>query len=572
MRRAIGSYSRFKARGGARVIAPLKLERLEERLTLSHNAPDVVIAAPTQEGHDGTVTDFGGNWGDNGPSNPQSPIDVHRGAIDLSNLSAGGSEHGRSEEAFQPSGDFQGPLAASALTQVPQNFGTPEAGEYQASPSTFAPPANHSFAADSHWPGNGELAGEGQHDANQATSSQTTTSPAGYSYGVHSPDAYQGATAASGFQPDELPPAIAYTGTDAFVLATPQVNAVILAVSPPAFPTETRVAGMNLGSPGLAHSDYGSAIDPHAADDYHGAPSQVPVLGNYAPDNSLEYVVTVSVHMGSPPPPYGQAQPDAHHDPATVPGPPAGDPHTAHPRDASTTTSAGDSQPRQSVQLAAIGPVTDSAALAPQAVIDAFKRSGPTTTTGAPVAPQQTTTPPGSAADASVNRSLGGIVLIPQTGSELGGLFGAPLGPSPQGDREVDVAAASDEVALASSEEAVANPSSAASVDSDATIEAVSPIARAALLGNMQLNLEAVDQALDAMVSEVERLGGELVTWLDDWTISDWGTAAVIATAAGVGGRYVLRQRARRAAPADSEEESSSWLFTRLQSPPTGQG
>ncbi len=69
------------------------------------------------------------------------------------------------------------------------------------------------------------------------------------------------------------------------------------------------------------------------------------------------------------------------------------------------------------------------------------------------------------------------------------------------------------------------------------------------------------------MVSEIERLGGELVTWFDDWSVSNWGTATALVVACGLGGRYWWLQRGRRAIERDNEEESSSWLFTRLQSP-----
>ncbi|MBI3836991.1 MAG: hypothetical protein HY288_03540 [Planctomycetia bacterium] len=59
---------------------------------------------------------------------------------------------------------------------------------------------------------------------------------------------------------------------------------------------------------------------------------------------------------------------------------------------------------------------------------------------------------------------------------------------------------------------------------------------RAALLASLPVNMESVDQALLSMMREVEGLGGELVM-------------------------------CRRSAQEESEEESSSWLFTRLQSP-----
>jgi hypothetical protein len=90
---------------------------------------------------------------------------------------------------------------------------------------------------------------------------------------------------------------------------------------------------------------------------------------------------------------------------------------------------------------------------------------------------------------------------------------------------------------------------------------------RAALLASLPIQMEAVDQALVAMMNEVKGLGGELVTWLDDASVPPWVLAASLAGACGLGGRYLRRTRGRRSPQEESEDESSSWLFTRLQSP-----
>jgi hypothetical protein len=123
-----------------------------------------------------------------------------------------------------------------------------------------------------------------------------------------------------------------------------------------------------------------------------------------------------------------------------------------------------------------------------------------------------------------------------------------------------------DEVERTDSEDAAVNflPDRSAGNERPATAGASS---RAALLANLQLNMESVDQALEAMAIEIERLGGELVTWLDDSSWSSWGEAAAVVAVFGLGSRCIWRLRGRRSPQEDSEEESSSWLFSRLQSP-----
>lgn len=86
------------------------------------------------------------------------------------------------------------------------------------------------------------------------------------------------------------------------------------------------------------------------------------------------------------------------------------------------------------------------------------------------------------------------------------------------------------------------------------------------LLAGMSLNIEAIDEALQAMLSDVEGVGGELVTWLDELSPRSWVTVAATAAVAGAAGRYAWRARRRRQGDEPCEEESSSWLFTRFQS------
>ncbi len=92
-------------------------------------------------------------------------------------------------------------------------------------------------------------------------------------------------------------------------------------------------------------------------------------------------------------------------------------------------------------------------------------------------------------------------------------------------------------------------------------------ISRAALLASVPLDLAAVDQALATMFNEIERLGGELVSWLDEASAQPWVAVVTVAAASWLGGRHVLRRRAGRLSRDHGEEESSSWLFTRMNNP-----
>ncbi|HEV3136446.1 MAG TPA: hypothetical protein VGZ26_01055 [Pirellulales bacterium] len=97
--------------------------------------------------------------------------------------------------------------------------------------------------------------------------------------------------------------------------------------------------------------------------------------------------------------------------------------------------------------------------------------------------------------------------------------------------------------------------------------DAMSASNRAALLASLPFNMDAVDRALAVMMNEIEGMGGELVTWLDDASVPPWAVAATLAEASGLAAYHFWRTRGRRSAQEESEEESSSWLFTRLQSP-----
>ncbi len=100
------------------------------------------------------------------------------------------------------------------------------------------------------------------------------------------------------------------------------------------------------------------------------------------------------------------------------------------------------------------------------------------------------------------------------------------------------------------------------------TLFVVNDVSRAALLSNMSMNVEAVDQALEAVMREVEKIGGELVTWFDELTLPQWAFATTAAALLGYGGHCYWKRRGARLDEETGEEESSSWLFTRLHTPP----
>jgi hypothetical protein len=90
---------------------------------------------------------------------------------------------------------------------------------------------------------------------------------------------------------------------------------------------------------------------------------------------------------------------------------------------------------------------------------------------------------------------------------------------------------------------------------------------RAALLASIGFDSQAVDRALDAAMSEIEQIGGDLMTWFDDYNSPSWATAAGIVTAAVAGSAYVWHGRRRRSVEEEEEAISSTWLFNRFQMP-----
>jgi len=86
------------------------------------------------------------------------------------------------------------------------------------------------------------------------------------------------------------------------------------------------------------------------------------------------------------------------------------------------------------------------------------------------------------------------------------------------------------------------------------------------LLAAIPCELEVVDQALAAVMSELDRVGDGVVGWLDElhWTSSIALASLVVGAGAGVW--YVSQGYKRRAAAADHDDDSLAWLFQRLHS------
>jgi hypothetical protein len=91
---------------------------------------------------------------------------------------------------------------------------------------------------------------------------------------------------------------------------------------------------------------------------------------------------------------------------------------------------------------------------------------------------------------------------------------------------------------------------------------------RPALAAGVSLRIEAVDEALQAAMSEVESLGGELAGWIEEVSMPPWAIATIGAAAVGFGARRHLKRRRSSALRTTCDEESSSWLFTRLHQVP----
>ncbi|HEY2883158.1 MAG TPA: hypothetical protein VGJ15_12010 [Pirellulales bacterium] len=90
-----------------------------------------------------------------------------------------------------------------------------------------------------------------------------------------------------------------------------------------------------------------------------------------------------------------------------------------------------------------------------------------------------------------------------------------------------------------------------------------------AALAVIPLDIQAVEKALHAAAKEINRLGAQVNQWLDN---NQFAPVVAVATAAALGyGAAVVyvRRRNRHEATKRLDEDSSSWLFARLQTAPS---
>ncbi len=87
---------------------------------------------------------------------------------------------------------------------------------------------------------------------------------------------------------------------------------------------------------------------------------------------------------------------------------------------------------------------------------------------------------------------------------------------------------------------------------------------RPGLMASMAVNFEAVDTAIDAVMNDMEKLGNHVALWFEELNAEPYALATSVAIVAALGGRAYLKRRGRGAVEEFGEEESSSWLFTRL--------
>jgi hypothetical protein len=89
----------------------------------------------------------------------------------------------------------------------------------------------------------------------------------------------------------------------------------------------------------------------------------------------------------------------------------------------------------------------------------------------------------------------------------------------------------------------------------------------AVLLDRVAFNATDLDEALDGIMREVEGLGSELISWVDDLQMPTWAVTVIAIAASGAGGAFARRCSGRRPSDETGFEDSSSWLFARLQDP-----
>lgn len=90
------------------------------------------------------------------------------------------------------------------------------------------------------------------------------------------------------------------------------------------------------------------------------------------------------------------------------------------------------------------------------------------------------------------------------------------------------------------------------------------PRAGAALLALMPGNFEAVDEALDSLLGELDRAGDSLAGWLDELTSEASMTSGGLLAGAGLAAWYWARTRQRKA-DEQAEDELARGMFLRFQ-------
>jgi hypothetical protein len=112
---------------------------------------------------------------------------------------------------------------------------------------------------------------------------------------------------------------------------------------------------------------------------------------------------------------------------------------------------------------------------------------------------------------------------------------------------------------------APARPAVAAAEGGDAAAEfaADRSASRDSLMAGIAVNFDVIDRALDSTLAEIEKMGGDIVAWLDEPESFAWASAVAAVVLVSGGSYYWQRRRADRRSK-ESLEEPSSWLFTHL--------
>lgn len=97
-----------------------------------------------------------------------------------------------------------------------------------------------------------------------------------------------------------------------------------------------------------------------------------------------------------------------------------------------------------------------------------------------------------------------------------------------------------------------------------AVLQAAANVLPAGLLAVVPGDLRAVDQALENLLDEIESIGGDLVDYAANSNTLQWATAG-IGLAACVGGAWLRRRSRSSGDPREDDEDSASWMFTRMQ-------